>query len=125
LALVAGVQQMALRVDGQPAVDRFHCINTADKQVLRVQPPTSAVDVTLLAFAAERRAAAPLLLGTRRPPLSINISRPHGAQQQTRRTPQRLRSNDGTGKQTDRQTDTRPFHRPCSAYHAISVNNQT
>ena len=43
LALVADVQQMALRVDGQPAVDRFHCINTADKQVLRVQPPTSAV----------------------------------------------------------------------------------
>jgi len=56
----------------------------------------SAVNVTLLAFAAERRAAAraavPLLLGARRlprpaPPLSIDISRRHGAQQQTRRTP--------------------------------------
>ena len=36
----------------------------------RVLPPTSAINVTLLAFAAERRAAkrraaAPLLLGTR------------------------------------------------------------
>jgi len=48
-----------------------------------------------LAFAAERRAAAPLLLGARRPPLSIDIPYPHGAQQQTRRTPL-LRSNDGT-----------------------------
>jgi len=36
--------------------------------------------VTLLAFAA-----APLLLGARpAPPLSIDISYPHGAQQQTR-----------------------------------------
>jgi len=34
------------------------------------------------------RAAAPLLLVAARPPppLSIDISRPHGAQQQTRRT---------------------------------------
>ena len=30
------------------------------------QPPTSAVNVTLLAFAAVRRAAVPLLLGARR-----------------------------------------------------------
>jgi len=67
-----------------------------------VQLPMSAVNVTLLAFAAERRAAAraavPLLLGARRlprpaPPLSIDISRRHGAQQQTRRTP-RLPSHD-------------------------------
>ena len=42
------------------------------------------MNVTLLAFAAERRAVAPL--GDRRPPLSINISRPTGPQQQTRRT---------------------------------------
>jgi len=35
---------------------------------------TSAVNVTLPAFAAERRAAAPLLLGARRPPLLIDIS---------------------------------------------------
>jgi len=60
----------------------------------------SAVNVTLLAFAAERRAAAPLLLGARRLPLSIDVSRPHGVQQQTRCTP-RLRSIDGTDRQTD------------------------
>jgi len=53
--------------------------------------------VTLLAFAAERRAAASLLLNARRPPLSVNIS---CAQQQTRRTPQ-LRSIDGTDGRTD------------------------
>jgi len=51
--------------------------------------------VTLPAFAAERRAAAPLLLGVRRPPLSIDIFCLYGAQQQTRRT-WRLRSNDVT-----------------------------
>jgi len=39
---------------------------------------TVAINVTLLAFAAERRAAAPL---------SIYISCWHGAHQQTRRTP--------------------------------------
>jgi len=60
------------------------------QQVGGVQTPTSAVDVTLLAFAAERRAAAraaaPLLVGARLLPLSIDIPRPHGAQQQTRRS---------------------------------------
>jgi len=43
--------------------------------------------VTLLAFAAERCAAAPLLQDAWRPSLSINISCPHVAQQQTCRTP--------------------------------------
>ena len=37
-----------------------------DSKQVRVQPPTSAINVTLLAFAAERRAAAPLLLDARR-----------------------------------------------------------
>jgi len=61
--------------------------------------------VTLHAFAAERRAAARvLLLSARRPPLSTDISCKHGAQQQTRRTP-RLRSIDGT----DSRTDTKPL----------------
>jgi len=40
--------------------------------------------VTLLAFAAGRLAAATLPLGAQRPPLSIDISYRHGAQQQTR-----------------------------------------
>jgi len=50
------------------------------------------------------------LLTTWRPaPAAVDryISCPHGAQQQTRRTPL-LRWNDGT----DRRTDARPFHRP-------------
>jgi len=54
-----------------------------EHQQVCVQLHTSAVNVTLLAFAAERRAAAraaaPLLLGARRLPLSLNISHPHGA----------------------------------------------
>jgi len=77
----------------------------------------SAVNMTLPALADERRAAAPLLLGARRPPLSIDISYRHGAQQQTRRT-SLLRSNDGT----DRRTDTRPLRRPCSTYYAGGAN---
>jgi len=69
--------------------------------------------MTLPAFATERR----------RPPLSIDMSCHLGAQQQTRRTPQRL-SNDGTDdERTDGRTDTRPLHRPCSTYYAGSVIN--
>jgi len=75
--------------------------------------------VTLLAFAAERRAAATLLLGTSRPPLSIDISRPPGPQEQTRRTP-RLWRNMG---HTDRRTDRRTLYIYPAAYHASSVNN--
>jgi len=60
-----------------------------------------------------------VLLGTRRLPPSIDISCPHGAQQQTHRTPL-LWSNDGT----NRQTDARPFHIPCSPDHAGSANNE-
>jgi len=60
--------------------------------------------MTLATFTAVRRAAAPLLLGARRPPLSIDISCLHGVQQQTRRTPLLL-SNDGT--QTDGWTPDR------------------
>jgi len=48
-----------------------------------VQLPTSVVNVTLPAFAGERRAA--VLCPA--PTLSIDMSRPHGAQQQTRGTP--------------------------------------
>ena len=81
----------------------------------------------LLSAVMRVRAAAPLLLGARRPPLSIDISCSHGAQQQTRRTPL-LRSNDGTvdgriDAQTDRGTDTGPLYRPCSAYCTGSANN--
>jgi len=85
------------------------------KKQVCVQPRPSAVNKTLPAFAAvlQPRTAAPLLLGTRRPPaspLSINTSCLHDAQQQIRRTPL-LRSNDGTDRRTDGRTDARPFHR--------------
>jgi len=60
--------------------------------------------MALLASAAERRAAAPLLQGVRRPWLSIDISCPLGAQQQTRR------SGVPWANETDRRTDTVPLH---------------
>jgi len=73
--------------------------------------------VTLPAFTAERRAAAPLLLnlaaaGTRcqRSQLSIDISCPLGAQQQTRRPPLLL-SIDGTDRRMDGRTDRRTLDR--------------
>jgi len=59
--------------------------------------------MALPAFAAKRRATAPFAAERRRPPLSTDISCPPGAQQQTRRTPQRL-SNDGTDRRTDGRT---------------------
>jgi len=52
---------------------------------MSVQLPPSAVNMALLAFAAERRAAAPLLRGTRLQLLSIDICSLHCAQRQTRR----------------------------------------
>jgi len=53
--------------------------------------------MTLPAFAAQRRAAAPgcSAAAAGHPALSINIFCAYGAQQQTRRTPL-LRSTDGT-----------------------------
>ena len=65
----------------------------------------SAVNMTLPEFAAERRAAAPLLLGARR---CRSMFCPREAQQQTRCTPQRL-SNDRTdGRTPDRYIDPAP-----------------
>jgi len=68
---------------------------------------SSAVNVTLLAFDAERRAAAPLLLGAGRAAIDRYLL-PAGAQQQTRSSEVR-RVNDVTGG----QTGVRPLHRPC------------
>jgi len=69
--------------------------------------------VALLAFAAERRAAAPLLLTAGRAAIGRYFLQP-GAQQQTRSNGVQ-RASDGTDRQTDRQTDARPLHRPCCA----------
>ena len=72
----------------------------------------------------ETRCCAPLLLGARRPPLSIDLSCLRGAQQQTRRTLLQ-RSIDETDRQTDGRTaDSGPLHRPCSAYYASSVKSR-
>jgi len=73
--------------------------------------------MTLPAFAAERRAAAPLLLSVpaaatrRRRLLSIDIFCQRGAQQQTRCTPLLL-LNDGTDGRADRRTDAHRFVDP-------------
>jgi len=74
--------------------------------------------MTLPAFAAERRAAAPGCgaAAVGRPALSIYIFCAYGVQQLTRRTPL-LRLTDGT----DGRTDTGPFCRSCSAYYAYNV----
>jgi len=82
---------------------------TSNEQVC-VQLPTSADNVTLLAFPAEAPAVQQ----------SIDISWPPGPQQQTRRGSVRP-PNDGT----DRQTDARQFRRHCSAYYASSVNRRS
>jgi len=80
--------------------------------------------VTLPAFATERRAAAPLLLGApaadtqrRRRQLSIDIFCPQDAQQQTR-WPPLLLSNDGTDRQTDGQM---PDRYTCPARHTMLI----
>jgi len=65
--------------------------------------PCYSLSHLLLSAVLDLRAAAPRLVGARRLPPSIDISRQHGAQQQTRRTP-RLRSNDGTDRRTDGRT---------------------
>jgi len=72
--------------------------------------------MTLPAFAAERRAAAPLLLGTgARRFLLLAPSARHSAAN----PPHAAAAVD----RWDRQTDARPFRRPCSADYAGSVDN--
>jgi len=61
------------------------------------------------------------MMGARRPPLPIDISYQHGAQQQTRRSCSQMMGQ--TGRRTNRWTDARPFHRPCSLYYACSFNS--
>ena len=96
----------------------IHCMT--DTQVC-VQPRLSTVNVTLAHLLLSAVLQAPLLLSTGacswyttlRRQLSIDISCPQDAQQQTRRPPLLLPI-DGTDRRSDRQTDARPFHRPCS-----------
>jgi len=79
-----------------------------------VQPHHSAVNTTLPAFATERRATTPLLLGAGAgrcrsiSPVRMALSSKPTARRCCCRS---------TG-QTDGRTDARPFHRPCAAYFA-------
>jgi len=86
----------------------------SDTEQVRVQPPTSAVNVTLPAFAAAAPCTAGAVAAERRRLLSIDISCWLGAEQQTRRRPWLL-SIDGTDRRTDGST---------LAYYAGSVNNR-
>jgi len=77
--------------------------------------------VTLLAFAAERRAAAPLLLGARRCRSISPARRAHSSKPAARRGCGTRRN-----RQTDRRTDRRTPYRYIdpAAYYASSVNRQ-
>ena len=77
------------------------------KQV-RDQPPPSAINVTLLAFAAEHRSHSYRLISATDAHKAFSSSKPAG---------HLLLSNDGT----DRWTNARPLHRPCSAYYEGTV----
>ena len=92
-----------------------------NKPKIHVQPRSSALNVTLPAFAAERRAVQLLLMsapaaGTRRRQLSIDF---RAAELPAANPPATAAAAD----RWDRQTDG-PFHRPCSAY-AGSANMRT
>jgi len=78
--------------------------------------------MTLPAFAAERRAASAPAAGTRRRQLSIDISYPQNAQQQTRRQPLLL-SIDGTDRRTYGRTLDRFIDPAPRTIHTGSVNN--
>ena len=70
----------------------------------------------LLAFAAKRRAAAPLLLSAG----CAAIDRYHLPAERTAANSQRMMEQ--TDKRTDRQTNARRLHRTCTAYYVSSVN---
>jgi len=89
---------------------RFMLTSSECRQVC-VQPPTPAVNVTLPAFADERRAAGAVridryILPSERSAANLSTA---------------VAAVDRWDRPTDRQTDARPFHRPCSAYYAGSV----
>jgi len=76
--------------------------------------------MTLSVFAAERRAAAPLLLRARSPPPSILSARRSAVNPLDTAA-----AVDWWDRQTDRWTDARQFYTPCSTYYAGSVNTAT
>ena len=90
-----------------------------NKQQVCVQLPTPADNVTLLAFAAERRPCNNRSIYMY-PARRAHNNKP-GRQKQCHGCNPCLLC--GADRQTDGQTDARQFHRPCCAYYARSVNN--
>jgi len=81
------------------------------KKQVRVQPPTPAVNVTLLTFTADRRAAAaPLLLGAGHATIDRYLL-PDGPT--AANPPHAAAAADSWDRQTDKRMDTLPLHRPC------------
>ena len=89
------------------------CVVLQKQQQLCVEPPPSALNVTLPAFAAESRRPHPRARIYR----SISVA-DAGAQQQPAGRHCCCRSMG----QTDGRTDARPLHRPCSICIAGSAN---
>ena len=87
---------------------------TSGKQVC-VDPRTSDLNITLLAFAAERRAAG------HPPPAPAVRHLPPTGPTAAKFATVAFAAVVHTG--TDRRTNTAPFHRPRSAQYASSVNN--
>jgi len=87
------------------------------RRVRHDKPRPSAVNKTLPAFAAERRAVTPLLISAGAHYRSIFRARGRSAAN----PPHTAAAVDRWDRR--RRTDARPFHRPCSAYYAGRVNN--
>ena len=105
------------------------CIPTACvlySELVCVQLPKSPVNAgneALLAFAAERRTAAPCCgAAAAGRQVAIAVDRYFLPTRRSAANPPhaRLRSNDGTCRRTDAPS----FHRPCCAYYASSVNER-
>ena len=116
--LIHGWQRRRLQV--VPQLERLSIQASRNKCVVSLVK--SAVHVALPAFAAQRRAAALLLLDARHcrsmsPACTALSSKPAARRCCGRMVGQ-------TGGRTDRQTNARPLYRPCFAYYAGSANKQ-
>jgi len=89
---------------------RYQAAQTV-QQTVCAQLPTSADNVTLLAVVAERQPCSNRSLSPGR--------RAHSSKPAAAACGRRMRG------RTDRLTDARQLHRPCSAYYASSVNKAT
>ena len=108
-----------------PIVIRPHCMHRTSPFSFLRHLSTWHCSHLLLSAVLQPRAAAPLLLGARWTPLSIDISCPTAF---SSKPAGRLGCGQMMGqtyRRTDRRTDSRTFHRPCFADYTGSVNNST